>query len=416
MKKLFFSMIGLFLVYFLLRGILFLFRGNTVYQYEIMKDGNVISVKEQRNRKTDTTEEYYDFEIGLWDKEYTFRLFKDDLSGYQHFIRDIKEVETEKYQCFLPVFRDDQILLDMICEDKDTKVLSPYHNIRLNDTKLDGIVDEEYWDQLEKFSVKEDTVQQEQLKISKKIPQTISKIGMSHYRGLYIIDQDGNVENITLFSSDHYDQVLHAFLDGYYFVANYNESYDFQEIYLVNLKTAKVDTITMPVRISFDSYIQGIVDHRIYIMDRSNRVQYYFDMEDQLMYSCKNKEGMIQYYNGKEFVERNIYDALNEDLYFQDDSLKEEEDQIQKYDARSNYYYLWGKEDDIYHVYRSMDDSFKMKTYLFDTTENSALYQKDGVIYQDGTELYYISNVLGTKKILENRELEFNDTIIYGVI
>mgnify|MGYP006910804739 FL=1 len=58
-------MIGLFLVYFLLRGILFLFRGNTVYQYEIMKDGNVISVKEQRNRKTDTTEEYYDFEIGL---------------------------------------------------------------------------------------------------------------------------------------------------------------------------------------------------------------------------------------------------------------------------------------------------------------------------------------------------------------
>ena len=278
-------MIGLFLVYFLLRGILFLFRGNTVYQYEIMKDGNVISVKEQRNRKTDTTEEYYDFEIGLWDKEYTFRLFKDDLSGYQHFIRDIKEVETEKYQCFLPVFRDDQILLDMICEDKDTKVLSPYHNIRLNDTKLDGIVDEEYWDQLEKFSVKEDTVQQEQLKISKKIPQTISKIGMSHYRGLYIIDQDGSVENITLFSSDHYDQVLHTFLDGYYFVANYNESYDFQEIYLVNLKTAKVDTITMPVRISFDSYIQGIVDHRIYIMDRSNRVQYYFDMEDQLMYS-----------------------------------------------------------------------------------------------------------------------------------
>ena len=125
---------------------------------------------------------------------------------------------------------------------------------------------------------------------------------------------------------------------------------------------------------------------------------------------------MIQYYNGKEFVERNIYDALNEDLYFQDDSLKEEEDQIQKYDSRSNYYYLWGKEDDIYHVYRSMDDSFKMKTYLFDTTENSALYQKDGVIYQDGTELYYISNVLGTKKILENRELEFNDTIIYGVI
>src|SRR5699024_9122246 len=136
------------------------------------------------------------------------------------------------------------------------KVLSPYHNIRLNDTKLDGIVDEEYWDQLEKFSVKEDTVQQEQLKISKKIPQTISKIGMSHYRGLYIIDQDGSVENITLFSSDHYDQVLHTFLDGYYFVANYNESYDFQEIYLVNLKTAKVDTITMPVRISFDSYIQ----------------------------------------------------------------------------------------------------------------------------------------------------------------
>ena len=65
MKKLFFSMLGLFILYFVLSGILFLFRGNTLYQYEIMNNGNAITVEEKRHSKTKTTNEYYDFKLKL---------------------------------------------------------------------------------------------------------------------------------------------------------------------------------------------------------------------------------------------------------------------------------------------------------------------------------------------------------------
>lgn len=418
MKKLFFSMIALFVVYFLLKGVLFLFRGNTVYRYEIMNNGNVITVEEKRYAKTKQTSEYYDFHVQIDESSYQFRLWKKDLQGHQHFIQDVEQISTEKYTCYLPIFQDEKILTDMVCEDTSTKILYPYHDIRLQDTKLDAIVDESYLDQLQKFMPQTDgSKTQSSLDVSNTLPQAFSKIGMSTYRGLTIVDMDGSVNGITLFASDHYDQPLHAFTQGYYFVANYDESYDFQTLYFVNLSTAKVDTITMPVKISFDSYIQGIVGNRIYIMDRSNRVQYYFDTEKQLMYKCDNEEGMIQYYNGEEFENRNIYDALNEDLYFISSSLeRESEEEILDWDETSNYYYLWKKDGDHYQVYRSLDDSLEQMTYLFDTTTRFAIYQEDGVIYQNGNEIWYVSDTVGTKKILENKELEFNDTITYGIV
>ena len=164
-------------------------------------------------------------------------------------------------------------------------------------------------------------------------------------------------------------------------------------------------------------YIQGVVGNRIYIMDCSNRIQYYFDFEDNLMHKCNNEDGFIQFYNGKNFENRNIYDALNEKLYFVRSSIqRNSENEFVEFDKTSNYYYLWKREKDNYQVYRSLDDTFEQMTYLFETSSKFVLYLEDGVIYQQENDIWYTSDVTGSKKILENKELEFNDTIIYGII
>ena len=418
MKKLFVSMVGLFLLYFLLKGILFVFRGNTVYRYEIMNNGNAITIEEKRHTKTKNTNEYYDFNINIDKENYQFRVWKKDLDGHQQFIQDVKTIQTNKYSCYLPLFQDKKILTDMICQDKHTKILYPYHEIRLNDTKLDATVDKKYFKQLKKFMPQTDGSKEEaQIEIEKTLPSAIKKIGISTYRGLTIIDMNGQVETITLFSSDHYDQSLHAFIQGYYLVADYDESYDFQQWYYVNVNTGKVDQIKMPVTISFDSYIQGVIGDRVYIMDRSNRVQYYFDVRDQLIHKCDNEEGMILYYNGKEFENRNIYDALNSELYFASSSIvRESDNEILEFDEKSNYYYLWKKEGEHYQVYRSMDKSLEQMTYLFQATEHNAIYCDDGVVFQNENGVWYVSDTVGTKKMIENKEFEFNDTIIYGIV
>lgn len=418
MKKLFISMVGLFLLYFLLKGILFIFRGNTVYRYEIMNDGNAMTVEEKRYTKTKKTSEYYDFRIYIEKEDYHFRIWAKDLEGHQQFIQDIKTIKTNKYDCYLPIFQDEKILTDMVCRDNHTKILYPYHEIRLNDTKLDIEVDKKYLKQLKKFMPQTDGSKEEaQIEIENTLPSEIKKIGMSTYRGLSIINMNGQLEQITLFSSDHYDQPLHVFVNGYYLVADYDESYDFQKWYLVNMSTGKVDQITMPVTISFDSYIQGVVEDRVYIMDRSNRIQYYFDLNDQLVHKCNNEEGMIQYYNGGEFENRNIYDALNSDLYFVSSNIVRKSDhETLVFDDRSNYYYLWKREDNHYKVYRSMDDSLEQMTYLFETAKDRAIYCEDGVVFQNENRIWYFSDTVGTKKILKNKEFEFNDTITYGVV
>ena len=63
-----------------------------------------------------------------------------------------------------------------------------------------------------------------------------------------------------------------------------------------------------------------------------------------------------------------------------------------------------------------MDDSLDQMTYLFETTSNDVIYCEDGIVFQNGNDVWYISDTVGTKKILENKEFEFNDTIIYGVV
>ena len=98
MKKLFVSMVGLFLLYFLLKGILFVFRGNTVYRYEIMNNGNAITIEEKRHTKTKNTNEYYDFNINI-DKEN----YPDDYStlrtiiGVQKKYDSIHNISPEYY-------------------------------------------------------------------------------------------------------------------------------------------------------------------------------------------------------------------------------------------------------------------------------------------------------------------------------
>lgn len=418
MKKLLVSMIGLFILYFVLKGTMFLFRGNTVHTYELVDNGNVTTVIEKRNTKTKNTDEYYDFEIKSGKQQFSFRLLEKDLSGHERFIKKIEMISTSNYQCYLPIFKDDKILIDMMCMNKKNKMYYPYHQIRLSDTKLDATVDKEYLSKIKKFMVQTDAYTEKSgLSIASSIPNQIRKIGVSTYRGISLIDNKGDVKQITLFASDKYDQPLHAFLDGYYFVANYDESYDFQRMYLINLKTEKVDTIISPVKVSFDAYIQGTVNHKIYIMDKSNRTQYYFDLEDKLLHKCDNQEDLIQYYNGTKFESRNIYDALNQELLFESEHLvRKSNTEILEFDKTSNYYYLFKKNKDKYEVYRSLDKNLNELTYLYTADSFTHIYYRNGIIYENQDEVSYYSNSSGTKKVFKNKEFGFNKSVIFGAL
>lgn len=418
MKKLLVWMIGLFILYFSLKGILFLFRGNTVYTYELVENGNVMTITEKRKTKTKEMKEYYEFEIKDGKQSISFRLFHDDLAGHEKFIKQVEEISTSQYQCHLPIFKDKKVLIDMICQDKSTKVYYPYHKIRLNDTKLDAKVDKKYWSSLKKFMPATESLKESNgIQVARTLPKSLEKLAMTTYRGLNLIDTDGDVKSITLFSSDTYQQPLHAFLDEYYFVANYDESYDFQRMYLIHLKTGKVDTITSPVKVSFDAYIQGVVDGKIYILDRSNRIQYYFDSKDKLLHKCDNPADFIQYYNGKEFERRNIYDGLNQDLYFvKEEVVSTSNNQFLEYDKTSGYYYLFKKKGEKYEVYRSLTKSLEELTYLFETDSTTHIYKDNGIVYENQDEVWYMSNTEGTKKLVKNKELQFNDTVLFGAL
>lgn len=59
---------------------------------------------------------------------------------------------------------------------------------------------------------------------------------MSNYKGFYDLK---NKKNVQLFKKDIYNQTLNYFLDKYYIVADYNQTYEFDKLIIVDMTTGK---------------------------------------------------------------------------------------------------------------------------------------------------------------------------------
>lgn len=95
---------------------------------------------------------------------------------------------------------------------------------------------------------------------------------VTNLKGVYQIDNE--VSNIQIFDRDIYERTLSSFVSNYYVTADYSENQRFRTFYIVDMITGKVEETKAPNYVSFDSYIQGIVDDKIYLYDRDNEKQY----------------------------------------------------------------------------------------------------------------------------------------------
>ena len=85
----------------------------------------------------------------------------------------------------------------------------------------------------------------------------------------------------------------------------------------------------------------------------------------------------------------------------------------EKVDKINGYYYYYKKENG-YSVYRSDEENPKLKTYLFNTSDLNTQYIKDKVYFRKGADFCYYADK-GVRKVLTEKELEFNDDITLGI-
>ena len=324
-------------------------------------------------------------------------------------ITKIMYQEINDYKCILPIFKNGEILTDIMCL-KDN-IITYYNDLEGDD--VDSFADE-----LGKIGYDKKKF------VDNAKPRNLSNretvyddnilsnhyLAFENYKGLTLVNN--SIRNVKLFKNDVYTKNVSFFTDKYYIVADYDSEYTFKKFYIVNLINGNIREIRSYDEISLDSIIQGAVNEDIYIFDKDAEVQYKLSLKYE---TVQKVEGDIKYYNGK-WGKMTLSEALAGKKF--DNYYSADINGYDKVDKVGNYYYLFKKDNkakDIYYVYRADVYNKNLLTYLFTTTDiNSVSYQSDYVYFKCETMFnYYYQGMV--KRVIDNKEIEFNKDISFGV-
>ena len=364
--------------------------------YKLNIDNNKINIKE-------TYKDNYYIELTFNKKVYPFRIYKN--LNKNKIVKNAFIYKDDSVECVLPVI-DNSLYTDMMCF-KDG-ILYDYNSIKGEFSDLDKYVENIDLYNSNNFNntiLDTKTVGTVKYNIFDNFDKTTA---ITTYNGLLV-----NGESVKLFEKDIYNNKLNAFINGYYITADYESNFTFKYFYIVNLNTKEIKRLESKIDISYDSYIEDIVDDKLYIYDKDNENQYEIDIENNKI-KLISSDKYIKYYNNKKWEKMNKAKANNEiyfnyetlDNYFTDYDLVKESDE---------YYYLFKKDGISYKLYRVDKNNIDVYKYLLDVPTTDIKFNDNYLYYIYKNKLYYYSDSALIKTILENSELEFNDTIKYYI-
>lgn len=395
MKYLFKNLIIILTVYLVLNFTLFLLdKGHTV-KYSI---GNY-NVEEFL--KTEKNNEYF-FNIKGEKTNFSFQI-NYDYKKNEKILKKLYSKKIDGYDCYLPIFKNNKILTDVMC----IKESIIYNANYLNNDEINNAF-KKYGYNISKYKNDEEkiTVSPTITLYKNNLPQN-NYLAIESYKGLTMF---GSKElSVNLFENDIYKKPISVFNGKYYLVADYSSEYTFKKFHIVNLINGNKKDIRSYDEISFDSYIMGVVENEIYLFDKENQKQYKINIENEMVEQISGKDN-IKYYNGK-WINISLNEALNEKKF----QYKSDIEGYEKVDLIDDIYYLYKKENDDYLVYKMDKRNKKIKMFLFKTnTLDDITYLKDKIYFRDKNNFnYFKENQI--KRVITDTELEFNDDISLGV-
>ncbi len=366
-------------------------------KYKINFNGNKVFIEERLSDE-------YAIKIKYLNKEYILRLNRN-ISEKRKIVSQIYYFKDDTYECLLPVI-DGKVYTDFMCYSGN--IIYNYHDIYGYDKLLDQYVLGVDIYNIDKFT--------DNLNNEKKVNGVKFYTNNIKDYNISITTYDGIIslyDHVKLFENDVYNNKLSAFVDNYYIVADYNNNYEFKDFYIVDILTNKVSTLKSKYEISLDSYIEGIVDKKIYLYDKDNEIQYEIDIERKKINIVSNEDKIKFYKNGKwEIINKSK--AYNE-LYFDYTSLDNLFPDYEKTIETDKYYYLFENSNDGYNLYRVDKANIKILSFICFIKTNQVNVKDDYLYFVYNNRLYYYSDITGLKTVLEYNELEYNSTIKYYI-
>lgn len=403
MKKIVGFIITLGLIVFVFQFLITFFKNNHIVDYVLISNENKISVHEEYIK--DSKVDYYYFKVNIGDNIFVFDI-DNSFNKQKQIVKDIMIYEdlSKDILCISPVYVKNNFDSRVYCSiDKKqysynsikdlydlssfTSTLSNFDNNNYeNDTNLNGVFNHD------------------NSKIGKD-----EKIIIYKYNYLQIIT---NVNNNSLSFSkyDVYDNKLGILIDNYYVMPSFDNKYEYNSFIIINMKDEKKEVITFDKPLSTQLYINGVVDHKLYIFDKSNLNQYEIDPKNKSYRIVGNKDTKGQYYDGSKWFNKNIYDFIGREIKFGVNiPIKVEYEGVYETDK---FYYYYTVDGNFYKVYKK---DINKSIYLFQYDNVKEVKVVNDNVYFISDNALYRFNDYRIDKLVINYEFLYNYKNIYSV-
>lgn len=419
-RKMFCLFISLTIIYIIFQIIFQITSHGHIVEYKIKSNDTKYEIKEILTYREKNEENNYYFEIKDGNNLFNFQIF-EDLEKKNYVIKDIHSFKNNDYSCIYPIFKTEKQLTDILCI-KDN-IIYPYQSIKgqnkeIDDFKtgLEGVYSEKKY-----ISNNTNTLKKESIIIYR--DNLIKKhfLSLENYKGIYLVNTEDIYKKIELFMNDSYKKDISTFYLDKYITADYNQKYSFNEFYVLNIKNGKQEKILSNKALNLDGYIMGSLEDKIYIYDNSDKEQYSVNIKNNSISKVGNTSSGIKLYENNKWIDYSSYDAYENKVTFNEykinDTKYSEYSRIDKIGNKaSGYYYFYKKKGNKYVVYRASVQNDAVLTYLFETTNiENVIYDDNYIYYINGNDICYYRDDLYVKKVVTNKELEYNTSLKFGL-
>lgn len=418
MKKMFQLLIILFIIYFGIEFIYNFFGHGHDVNYTLDIDGKEIKIHEVLSLNNKEQDNYF-IEITRDDVSIPFKIY-ETYSKRQKIVKELTFMIDDDYTCVYLNIKEANNQGEIKCNKKGT--VYDYIDVVGKSDKIDSKVKELGFDVNKNLTSNDNTVNKlSNLKVfTNDFPKDMYMV-LDNYRGVYLLGDDVNqyIRTIQFFNQDVYSKELSAVVGKYYVVANYNANHEFHEFHLLNMTVGDTSKFKFDEYISFNSFVQGVHDNKLYIIDKDNKIQYCVDPYKKTVTVTNDPNGnVIVYKNGKEEMVK-VRQVIDNHMVFVDEYEEYKGTKYSKVvlvgDEKVGTYYLFKYNGSTYDVYVAYPDS-NVKTYAFTTTSKDKVQISNSYVYYlNDDKIMVYSQSFGRKAILEYSELRHNDDLKFLV-
>lgn len=418
MRKMFKLLVVLFIIYFAIQYCFYFFgRGHNI-TYNLKINDMPVVIEEILKVNKEETDGYY-ININFDNKSIPFKILKK-YNRQKKIVTNVDLLYGDTYTCAFVNIKNDINATDIKCL-KDGMIYY-YSTIKGNDSKLDSLVSNTQYN-VAKYT--NDTYNGDKDNIRYYPYNYVDNYGIviGHYQGVYLFGNEVTNKSrfIQLFSNDVYSKDIEGLAGKYYITADYNASHEFVRFNAVNILTGTSEQINSEYNISFNSFVQGSIDNKLYLIDINNKRQYSIDPKSKKVEIVGDLNRGAQIYTDEGILTKNINEVIDKKIKFFDNTLTTLNDKSYDYiryvGDKNKEYYIFEKRGQLYDVYLvySEDISYR-KNYVFTTTDINRLFFKGGYVYYiNEDELKVFGSDIGNKTLIKYSELKYNPTLKYYV-